>query len=243
MMLYSDGTTKFGCSYTTFEVQKNDGQLLAVEMGEVGQLMPKHNLMCLFQEILGTICHSLENKDEIITSTFINIKNLRSDCCAVQKQCNDLFIEFWKNLSKNATKNFGLHSLEQQENMTKVNQFFLQLALFGSLCIDQAEACLKVWEQMLYPGQKVGCLSHGGYSNGESGATIPVQTVCNLKDEFEMASVTWKTSLGNRFNIFFVNGLIVYQVHVYYLPILWDLSSLCVLDHLWQLIHKDIYIY
>ena len=108
---------------------------------------------------------------------------MRSDCCAVQKQCNDLFIEFWKNLSKNATKNFGLHSLEQQENMTKVNQFFLQLALFGSLCIDQAEACLKVWEQMLYPGQKVGCLSHGGYSNGESGATIPVQTVCKSVQE------------------------------------------------------------
>ena len=132
-----------------------------------------------------------------------------------------------------------MHSLEQQENMTKVNQFFLQLALFGSLCIDQAEACLKVWEQMLYPGQKVGCLSHGGYSNGESGATIPVQTVCKsvqergssksgkfmnfrtyLKDEFQMASVPSKSFLGKLFNIFFVNGLIVYQVHLYYLAIL-----------------------
>ena len=59
MMLYSDGTTKFGCSYTTFEVQKNDGQLLAVEIGEVGQLMPKLDVS---QEILGTICDSLENK-------------------------------------------------------------------------------------------------------------------------------------------------------------------------------------
>ena len=46
MMLYSDGTTKFGCSYTSFEVPKNDGQLLAVEMGEVVQLMPKHNWLC-----------------------------------------------------------------------------------------------------------------------------------------------------------------------------------------------------
>ena len=98
----------------------------------------------VFQEILGMFCDSLENKDQIITSTFINVKNLRSDHCAVQKQCNDLFIEFWKNISKNARKNFGLYSLEQQEKMTKVNQFFLQLALFGSLCIDQAEACLKV---------------------------------------------------------------------------------------------------
>ena len=34
------------CSYTTFEVQKNDGQLLAVEMGQVGQLMPKDIWMC-----------------------------------------------------------------------------------------------------------------------------------------------------------------------------------------------------
>ena len=37
---------KFGCCYTIFEVQKNDGQLLAVEMREVGQLMPKQNCMC-----------------------------------------------------------------------------------------------------------------------------------------------------------------------------------------------------
>ena len=76
-----------------------------------------------------------------------------------------------------------MYSLEQQEKMTKVNQFFLQLALFGSLCIDQAEACLKVWEQMLYPGEKVGCLSHGGYSSGESGATIADQTVCKSVQE------------------------------------------------------------
>ena len=84
-----------------------------------------------------------------------------------------------KNLSKNAKKNFGSHSLEQQEKRTKVNQFFLQLALFGSLWIDQAE----VWEHVLYPGQKVGCLSHGGYSNGESGATISVETVCKSVQE------------------------------------------------------------
>ena len=140
----------------------------------------------------------------------------------------------------------------------------MQLAIFGSLSIEQAEACLKVWDQVLYPGKKVGCVSHGGYSNGESGATIPVQTVCKsvqergssksgkfmnfrtyLKDEFQMASVPSKSFLGKLFNIFFVNGLIVYQVHLYYLAILWDLSSLCVMDCLWQLTHEyiDTYIY
>ena len=54
--------------------------------------------------------------------------------------------------------------------------FFVRLA-------DQGEACLKVLQEMLYPGQKVGCLSLGGYSNGESGATRIVQTVCKSLQE------------------------------------------------------------
>ena len=79
----------------------------------------------LFQEILGEVCDSLENKDEIIRSTFINIKNLMSDGCAVQKKFNDLFTEFRKNILKNATKNFDSYSVELQEKMTTVNQFFV----------------------------------------------------------------------------------------------------------------------
>ena len=42
----------------------------------------------------------------------------------------------------------------------------------------------------------------------------------DLKDEFQMASVPSKSFLGKLFNIFFVNGLIAYQVHLYYLAIL-----------------------
>ena len=126
MMLHSDGTTKFGHSYTTFDVQKSDGKLLAVGMREVGAADTQTQLDFL-QEILGEVCDSLENKDEIIRSTFINIKNLNSDRCAVQKKINDLFIEFRKNILKNATKNFDSYSVEQQEKMTKVNQFFYGL--------------------------------------------------------------------------------------------------------------------
>ena len=59
--------------------------------------------------------------------TFIIIKNLISDRCAVQKKFNDLFIEFRKNVLKNATKNFDSYSVGQQEKKTKVNQFFCGL--------------------------------------------------------------------------------------------------------------------
>ena len=33
----------------------------------------------LFCEILDDICSSMENKDEVINKTFVNIKNLMSD--------------------------------------------------------------------------------------------------------------------------------------------------------------------
>ena len=118
-----------------------------------------------------------------------------------------------------------------KKKLLKLIIFFCRLHyLFG--LADQAEACLKVWEEIMYPGQKVGCLSHGGYSNGESGVRRLAWTVCKsvqergceksgrfmsfstyLKDEFGMASVPLKPFLGNRFNILFVNGLGVYCLY------------------------------
>ena len=109
--------------------------------------------------------------------------------------------------------------------MNTVNQFFVAYIIWLGWQTRQI-ACLKVWEEMLYPGQKVGCLSHGRYSNGECGVTRLVRTICKsvqergceksvrfmnfstyLKDEFDMASVLLKPFLGNKFNILFVNGL------------------------------------
>ena len=167
-------------------------------MREVG-VADAQTQLHLLQEILGEVCDSSENKDEIIRSTFINIKNLISDRCAVQKIFNELFTEFRKNILNNTTKIFDSYSVEQQEKMTKVNQFFCGLHYLVGLA-DQEEACLKVSEEMLYPGQKVGCLSHGGYSNGESGVTRPVQTVfksiqkrgCEILERFMIFTTLFK---------------------------------------------------
>ena len=49
MKLHSDDATKFGRSYTTFDVQKSDGQLLVVGMREVGAADAQTQLD-LFQE-------------------------------------------------------------------------------------------------------------------------------------------------------------------------------------------------
>ena len=43
---------------------------------------------------------------------------------------------------------------------------------------DEAEACLKLWENVLFKGQDIGSLTHGGYSNGESGTLRLIRKVC-----------------------------------------------------------------
>ena len=45
---------------------------------------------------------------------------------------------------------------------------------------DQAEACLKVWEGILFKDDSnfVGSEKHSGYSNGKSGTTQFIGTVC-----------------------------------------------------------------
>ena len=75
MTLHSDGTTKHGHSYTTFDVINEQGKLLVCGLWEVGAADAQSQLD-LFSEILDNVCSCLENKDEIINKTFINIKNL-----------------------------------------------------------------------------------------------------------------------------------------------------------------------
>ena len=73
MTLHSDGTTKHGLFYATFGViNEEQGKLLACGLREVWAADAQSQLD-LFCEILDDVCSCLENKDEIINKTFINI--------------------------------------------------------------------------------------------------------------------------------------------------------------------------
>ena len=229
MTLHSDGTTKHSRSYTTFDVINKQGKLLVCGLREVGAADAQSQLD-LFCQILDGVFSCLENKDEVINKTFINIKNLMFDRCNTQKKFNKLFVEFRKNILKH-TINFDDLSQMEQENMVEVNQFFCGLHYLVWLA-DQTEACLKIWESIIYKDQKVGSIAHGGYSNGESGVTRFIRTVCKSvqergceisgkivcfvtyeKDEFGITSIPLFPFLGNRFNILFVNAAGVYFLY------------------------------
>ena len=229
MTLHSDGTTKHGCSYTTFDLVNQEGKLLVCGLWEV-RATDAQSQLDLFCEILDDVCCSVENKQKIINKTFINIKNLMSDLCNTQKKFNKLFVEFRKNILKH-TVNFHDLSKIEQEKMVEVNQFFCGLHYLVGL-VDQAEACLKIWESIIHKDRKVGSIAHGGYSNSESGVTRLIRTVCKsvqekgceksgkivcfatyLKDEFGVTSTLLFPFLGNRFNILFVNAAGLYFLY------------------------------
>ena len=116
--------------------------------------------------------------------------------------------------------------------MATVNDFFCGLHFLVGLA-DQAEDTLKIFEKVSIVGgqTKVGSLGHGGYSNGESGTTRLIRTVCksvqergygksdrmvtfpcHMKDQHGMDEIPLYPFLGNRFNIWFFDGAGVFYL-------------------------------
>ena len=85
MTLHLDGTTKHGGFYTTFGMVNQEVKLLICGLWEAGAADAQSQLD-LFCEILDDVCMSLENKDEVINKTFVNIRNLMCDRCNTQKK-------------------------------------------------------------------------------------------------------------------------------------------------------------
>ena len=69
------------------------------------------------------------------------------------------------------------HKLPKEDKQSLGSEFFCGLRFLAGLA-DEAEACLKLWENVLFKGQNIGSLAHGGYSNGESGTLRLIRKVC-----------------------------------------------------------------
>ena len=150
-----------------------------------------------------------------------------SDRCVTQKKFNNLFTKFRKELLPDVIKNWENLSNDQQQSLGNVNDSFFGLNFLLGLA-DQAEACLKVWENIIFKGQNVRLLLHGEYLNGESGTLRLIRTVCKsvqhrgcetsarmvtfeiFMEECNITRLPMYQFLGNRFNILFLNGAGVY---------------------------------
>ena len=113
LTLHSDGTSKHGRSYTTYDIQVGE-DVLVVGMREIGGVDAQSQLD-LFQEVLDEVGENLgKGANDFGKKVFSNIKNMMSDRYAVQKKFNNLFVKFRKEYLPDVVRNWSnLSHVEQ----------------------------------------------------------------------------------------------------------------------------------
>ena len=128
-------------------------------------------------------------------------------------------------------ENWDIFSENIQENFIKVNDYFCGLHFLVGLA-DQTETALKAWNKLLYDDRPIGSLANGGYSKGVSGTSLLTRTTCKsvqkhgcgksgrtsdfytyLTKEVGFLNASFISFRGNRFNVLFYNGGILYYLH------------------------------
>ena len=99
--------------------------ILVVGMREIGGADAQSQLD-LFQELLDEVGENLgKGGNDFGKKVFLNIKNLMSDRCAVQKKFNNLFIKLRKEYLPDVVRNWSNLSNVEQESFGKVNNSFV----------------------------------------------------------------------------------------------------------------------
>ena len=91
--LHSDGTSKKGHSYLTYDIKKNDGTVLVAGLRSVGGGDAQTQLNTL-KEVVKDLGESVGDDNHFVKKVFCSIKNLMSDRCATQKS----LIKYLQNL-------------------------------------------------------------------------------------------------------------------------------------------------
>jgi hypothetical protein len=227
--LHSDGTSKHGYHYATFDVTLDDGNVMVAGLRDMacGDAESQLNLL---KEVLGDITSSVEdeNADKKVMKS---IKNLMSDRCIVQKKFNEILQTYRQSILPEVVEEWDIMDDDEKSKVSRMNDLFCGLHYIVGLA-DQAEEALRVWDKLLYDETKVGSLSQGGYSKGgESGTLRLLRTVCKAVQakgcersgravsfadharENGIESIPLAPFLGNRFNIIFHNGGGVFYLH------------------------------
>ena len=229
--LQSDGTSKFGKHYGTYDISCKSGENMVLGLRGMA-CGDAETQLSVFKEIIDEIelvCNG--STTNIAQKILASIKNTMSDRHIVQKKFNKLLQEYRSEILPNVIEGWNSLSEVDQNKMKSINNYFCGLHYMVGLA-DQSEGTLKVFEKLLYDEKLVGSLAHGGYSKGgESGTLRLIRTLCKAVQErgceksgrmvdFQLALedsglpenplIPFK---GNRFNVLFYNAGIIYYLH------------------------------
>ena len=225
MTLQTDGTTKFGDHYATYDV-RTDSFSYSLGLCHVFSGSSMDTLETL-KEILDDIDSvQLSLGHQAVSSKIVSkIKNTMSDRHAAEKLFNEVLHDFREEILPNVVENWEDLTKTEKQQMTRMNNFFCGLHYLVGLaeCTDKA---LSMWEFSL--------LSDNAASPPSSSSTQRlVRTACKafhhrgsqqcgtstlfrsyLKEQ-GIFKIPLAQFVGNRFNILFYDAAGVYYLHDY----------------------------
>ena len=228
--LQSDGTSKFGHHYGTYDIATEDGvnMVLGMRPMATGDSQTQMDVLKQILEEIEKVCNGSET--DMAKKIIVSVKNTMSDRHIVQKKFNLLLEKYRSDVLPEIIEGWTELSVEEQNNSKKLNEFFCGLHYVVGLA-DQAESCLKSYEKLVYADTLVGSLAHGGYSRGESGTLRLIRTLCKAVQErgceksgrmvdfvlaLEEKGISKNPLIqfkGNRFNVLFYNAGVIYSLY------------------------------
>jgi len=159
--LHTDGTSKFGKHYGTYDIVTRQGKVLVAGIREVASGDTDTQLSVL-QSILKEVEEAVENdnSENVSNKIVCSIKNIMSDRHIVQKKFNTIFQEYRCSVLPHVVTGWKNLNALMKEKISKVNDFFCGMHFVVGLA-DQTEVALKVWDKLLYDDSPVGFLANG----------------------------------------------------------------------------------
>ena len=228
--LHSDGTSKFGRKYGSYQIASTDKTfslgLVDMQCGTAQHMLDK------FKEILTDIESTCQKHghESAGLKLVTGIKNTMSDRCIVQKKFNNLLEDYRSEVLPKVVSSWSSLSEEERTSMMRLNTFFCGLHYIVGLA-DQASKTLKEWEEVHFGTEKYGATEVPRVF--ESKESRVIRLIRTATDAFEkhgneqagcvadfhayldkcalpMPLVEFR---GNRSYVIFLNGAGVYFLH------------------------------
>ena len=216
--LQTDGTTKFGEHYATYDIRTADGTTYSLGMRHVFSGSASNSLET-FKEILTDLddINAALGKNAVSTKILLKIK--MSDRHAAEKLFNDMLHDYRVEILPTVVGNWENMDDAEKENIMRMNNFFCGLHYVVGLaeCTDES---LKLWE----------AASETMSAQSSSGTQRLVRTACKafhhrgsqkagssalfrafLKNH-NIHKIPLAHFVGNRFNVLFYDAAGVYYL-------------------------------
>ena len=221
--LHSDGTSKWGQHYYSFQVSTS-GSTYTLGLAEMltGSTV---KVLDTFKQVLADI--ELVGGENAASVILAKIKNTMSDRHIVEKNFNTLLEEYRSSILPDVVQSWNALSCEEQQSMSTLNNFFCGMHVLVGMA-DAASATLCQWEATHFkehpihscvlirksePGIvrliRTACKAFSKHGSEQSGVYLPFTSFLTSNGIKRNPLASFR---GNRFNILFYDAGAVFYI-------------------------------